>query len=80
MIEIGTKVREIATGDLGTVMGENAGFSGGVWVKWETGKDEGNTLHIPETSLEEVGVAASELRIAECMKMLIDAGYTVTKG
>lgn len=91
MLAIGTKVIETGTGDTGTVDGQNEGWTGGVWVKWETGLDAGQRLHIREEELDVIDEPSvnvhdvidrpivNSAKIAECMKILIDAGYIVFK-
>lgn len=78
MIYTGAKVREIATGDVGTVLSRHETLPGSWWVRWESGECFGSELHIREDQIDIVfGDVSSD--IAHCIKTLIDAGYIVTK-
>lgn len=80
MIDIGTKVKDTETGDIGKVVaGPPIWLACRVWVYWETGILAGDTLHISESDLEVMEDKTPSMKIAECIKVLIDAGYTVKK-
>jgi hypothetical protein len=80
--KIGDKVREIATGDEGTIDEIfRASWEETLWyVKWTSGADKGCRLHLSENNIELISNPKSptEITFQQAFDTLLELGYKVT--
>ena len=75
---IGDKIREISTGDEGTIVEHNVYSNQGdnVNVHWCSGWDKGCTLYVSKSEIELL--QSTEITFEQAIQALLQSGYKVT--